>query len=841
MTVNKSHYLNLPALLLLLLGTALPAVAQGPAGAYQDLVTASDMSITDTVEGVDLQVITIEPSANHGNVDIHLITPGNGNAPNRYAIRYTPHPDFQGIDTFALELNQFLTFPYLTYLTYRVSVYPAQITLKDDFATTYIGVPITVHVLGNDQSSSGPLTLSDIAVANHGTAIINTQNQVIFTPQSGFSGIALINYVACDPSGLCKTGQLSVGVRPVGQPGNTTLQIATAKNTSTQVPLQFGGYVVWQAPAHGSVQLTGGRAFKYTPDADYAGADPFVLRRNVNGVISSITVNMKVLQTAPENKMAVNDYIFTPVGTPVTFNVRQNDLGSLQVSQWGSPGTGGFLSNTMPNGQVTFTPDPDFTGAAVFQYALGNGLEDFIETATVNVVVSNLNPAYDTFHLATSVGAPFVIDYPVPFEIYDFEINQLPGHGVCHFYPGYTTQIIGGQSVSGNNLLVYYPNPGYSGADFFEINYCLAANGQCKNTVVQMQVAGSTTQHCMQDCVWPGDVNADGIVNNKDLLSLGFCMGKEGAPRSGGSTGWRAQPGSNWSDPYVPLHTDLKHADADGNGHITQSDAAVIEQHYGHTDNLVPASPLTKKGLPFFFTLLTPNAGVGDLVEVEVALGSASEPVINLYGLTFDALLSSNIVDSAFKMEFYNNSWINLNSPFLSLGVSPAPGRLESAFTRTNGQPVSGFGVIGKFSFVIIDIVDVGRPEDFLYFNLTMSNASFQWGDGVLTNGSNYELKVPLNGSAERAVPPTETSPSPLRVYPSPASQMVQVLLENGDQLQSVTLYDLNCRVVRQLNGLSTDRTTLDVSNLPSGLYIVSAQTTGGTSARKIEVVNREW
>jgi hypothetical protein len=144
--------------------------------------------------------------------------------------------------------------------------------------------------------------------------------------------------------------------------------------------------------------------------------------------------------------------------------------------------------------------------------------------------------------------------------------------------------------------------------------------------------------------------------------------------------------------------------------------------------------------------------------------------------------------------------------------------------------------VIGKFSFVIIDIVDVGRPEDFLFFNLTLSNSSFQWGDGVLTNGSNYELKVPLSNTAERAIQKEEAPQQQMRVFPSPASGMVQVVLEDDTQLESVALYDLNGRLVRQLTGLSSNRTTLDVSNLPGGLYIVAAQTARGTRVRKIEV-----
>lgn len=838
MHVNKSHYLTQLILTLLLIGVGDTLAAQGPTGGYKDLVTAKGIAVEDTVEGVDLQVITIEPSANHGNVDIHLISAGSNGSPNRYTVRYTPNPGFYGIDTFTLELNQFFTYPYLHYLAYRVAVYPSLITPRNDYATTFTGVPITVHVLGNDLCNNGPLTLSDIAVVNHGTAGITAQNQIVFSPKAGFNGVAQINYVACDSSGHCKTGQLNIGVRPVGQPGNTTLSVATAQNTPTQVPLQYSGYSVMLPPAHGTVQIINGRAFRYTPDADYVGADPFVLRRMVNNTVYMLTIDMKVLQTSPQNKMAVNDYFYTPAGTPITFNVRKNDLGNLLVTDWGSPNAGGYLSNTTANGYATFTPDPDFAGAAVFQYTLGNGIANSLETATVNVVVSNLNPVYDTFRLTTPLRTPFVVEYPIPYENFDFEISSLPMHGNCQFYPGHSTQVIDGQTVSGKNLLIYYPDEDFSGEDIFEINYCLAANAQCKNTVIRMQVTETDdtgSPHCLQDCVWPGDANTDGIVNNKDLLTLGFCMGQEGPERPGGSTGWFAQRGSNWSNSFVPLQTDLKNTDADGNGHITEADADAIRQHYGHTDNLVPASPLIKKGLPFSFELLTPNASIGDLVEVEVSLGSPFNPVINLYGMTFEAMLSTNIVDSAFKMEFYDNSWINLNSPFLSLSVSPSQSRLESAFTRTNGLPVSGYGVIGKFSFIIIDIVDVGRPDDLLFYNLTLSNSSVQWGDGVLTNGSNIELQIPLGNTNERAA---KTTPNhQMQVYPSPANSIIQVEMPAGDLLQSVTLFDLQGRMVQQLNGISSERTTLDVSQLPNGMYVVSAQTVQGTVVRKVTVM----
>ena len=841
MNVNKSHYINLFFLLASCCGIPVSLFAQGPTGAYKELSTASGIAVNDTIEGVDLQAITIAPAAHHGDVYIHLISAGGPGVPNRFEVRYTPHSSFEGVDTFTLELNQFLTYPYLHYLAYRVAVHPSLLTVKDEYTTTYTGVPVVVNVLGNDNSSAGPLMLTEVAVTNHGTASINSQNQLVFTPKPGFNGVALVSYTICDQMGNCKTGQVNIGVRPVGQPSSSTLPIATAVNTPTQTSLQYGGYSLWQPPAHGTVQIISNRAFHYTPTTNYTGPDPFVFRRNVNGSISTVTVDMKVLPAPHRNTMAVNDYVFTPVGVPVTFNVRHNDLGNLLVKQWGSPGVGGTLSGTNAQGFATFTPEPGFTGSVVFPYTIGNGIAEDLETGTITVVVSNMEPAMDTFRLKARTSTAFVVDYPIPYDVFNFQVTQAPAHGTCQFYPGFTTQTINGQHIEGFNLLIYKPTPYYTGNDVFAVNYCLAANGMCAGTVVKMEVANNPSggAPCSQGCVWPGDANVDGIVNNKDLLTLGFCMGQEGAPRSQATSGWFGQKASDWANPFVPLTADLKFADADGNGHIDQADADAIVQHYGRTDNIVPGSQLTKKGLPLFFNLLTPNATIGDRVEVEVSLGNAAEPVLNLYGMTFEALLSSNIVDSAFQMEYYDNSWINRNSTFLSLGVSPKRGRLETAFTRTNGQPVSGYGVIGKFSFIIIDIIDVGRPDDFSYYSLTMSNSSVQWGDGVLTNGSNYDLKIALPSGVSRPREMKTASVTPetdLIAWPSPASRSIQVALRNDDLLQSVILTDLSGRIIQYQEGLSSERTTLDVGRLPNGVYLITAQTQKGVLTRKVVV-----
>lgn len=59
---------------------------------------------------------------------------------------------------------------------------------------------------------------------------------------------------------------------------------------------------------------------------------------------------------------------------------------------------------------------------------------------------------------------------------------------------------------------------------------------------------------------------------------------------------------------------------------------------------------------------------------------------------------------------------------------------------------------------------------------------------------------------------------------------------KDGMLLESVRIFDLNGRVVQQTEGIGMERTSLNVSSLPNGIYIISAKTMQGTMVEKIRV-----
>lgn len=841
--MNKQLHLFLIVLVVTILSAMVgtKAVAQ-TAGAYRELTTSKNVVVADTISGLNLGLSLINPLPQHGNVQVTILSPGGGGNPYVYRVKYTPDPGFTGVDTFALEYNYYGNYPFLTYRAFKVNVFPTLIKTNIDFATTPPGTQVAIDVTNNDIASNGPLTLTEIPSASHGSAVISG-NQVLFTPDAGFNGAAHFNYTVCDALGQCKTGSGTISVQP-STPANDSLRVFVAKNTVLHHPLEHNGFQMFQAPSHGSAILgSNGQSFRYNPVFNFTGIDSFTLINNSYGNPIYQFVKVHVLNTPTPNVMALEDVVYTPVNKPITFNVKSNDIGNLLVRGWNIPNNlPGSVSNTTGTGNVTFTPANNFTGVATFYYRLGNPYTD-LEIGKVNVVVGNLAPTLGTYGLATPAETPVVINYKLPFIGFNFNITDQPDHGTCVFYPGYSTHTISGQPISGYNLLIYMPELGAT-SDEFEVDYCIAATGQCHSVKVAIEITpvfGSTGPYCIGDeCVWAGDANDDGIVNNKDILPIGYLMGQEGTSRSNATLEWYGQYGNNWSNPFYGVAADLKHADTDGSGIIESADTAAIALFYGKQHRLTPEIPSGSKGLPFFLVRLTPpNPQPGDLVEYDVYLGSESQPVTDLYGFTFDLRLSPQILDSAFHIDYLSNSWLNTNAPYLEFFETPTTGKLESAFTRTNGVTASGWGKIAKFDYIIVDIIQGVKFDtttqgvfEIVYSGNTMNGEGFV--DAQRFIGS---VDQPIRTRDDLNKTTTFDFNDHLRVLPSPASQFINLHLNGNELLHEVVISDLSGRTMAHLKGLSTESLKVDVSSFPNGIYFAMAQTGQGRVVRKFEVV----
>jgi subtilisin family serine protease len=92
-------------------------------------------------------------------------------------------------------------------------VCPGAPVAEDDAATTSRDTPVAIDVLANDSDPDGdPLTVASVADPANGSARIEPDQAVTYTPDPGFVGTDSFDYEACDPGGLCDSATVTVTV-----------------------------------------------------------------------------------------------------------------------------------------------------------------------------------------------------------------------------------------------------------------------------------------------------------------------------------------------------------------------------------------------------------------------------------------------------------------------------------------------------------------------------------------------------------------------------------------------------------------------------------------------------
>jgi large repetitive protein len=278
---------------------------------------------------------------------------------------------------------------------WRISSIPVAV---DDTATTNEGTPVTIAVLANDRELvDTPITVT-ASTALSGTAVVNADGTITYTPDPGFAGVDRFMYTIVDSDGDRSSATVIVTVDEVDDtpvavddqatvPEDGMIGIAILANDTGlgDTPI---GITITRAPQRGAAFVNARGTVTYRPNLDLNGADDFVYRiTDRDGDVASATVSVTI---TPEDDapVAVDDLVVTNINTQVTIPVLMNDFDPdgdvLSVTEIGMASNGTALLGA--GGMITFTPSMGFQGTAQFMYRAADpsGLSD---TATVTVSV----------------------------------------------------------------------------------------------------------------------------------------------------------------------------------------------------------------------------------------------------------------------------------------------------------------------------------------------------------------------------------------------------------------------------------------------------------------------
>ncbi|WP_430463902.1 Ig-like domain-containing protein [Tabrizicola sp.] len=313
-------------------------------------------------------------------------------------LTYAPDPNFNGPDT----ITYTITDPDGNTSTSTVAVTVTPVNdapeANPDVSTTPLNTPVTFAVLGNDTDVDGDtLSILGTPTSPNGTVVVNPDGTLTFTPTTGFTGEAVVNYTITDPSGLTDstTWTITVGT-PSGAPVANPDSATTGEDTPVTIPVLANDsdptgqpLTVTAATApNGTVTVNPDGTLTYAPDPNFNGPDTItytITDPDGNTSTSTVAVTVTPVNDAPE---ANPDVSTTPLNTPVTFAVLGNDtdVDGDTLSILGTPTSPNGTVVVNPDGTLTFTPTTGFTGEAVVNYTITDpsGLTDST-TWTINV------------------------------------------------------------------------------------------------------------------------------------------------------------------------------------------------------------------------------------------------------------------------------------------------------------------------------------------------------------------------------------------------------------------------------------------------------------------------
>ena len=199
-------------------------------------VAKNDTATTGKNNAIKIYVLANDYDTDGDRLNIGSVTqPRNGKVTinSDRTVTYTPNKDFSGTDTFTYTVIDGKGGKSVGTVTVQVIAPNSIPTANNDTAYTRINTAVKINVLANDKDPDGDaLTVEITLKPKNGSARVNTDNSVTYTPNKGFYGTDSFTYTVQDGKGGKTTAVVTITVtNPATSKKNVviTLRVGTTK------------------------------------------------------------------------------------------------------------------------------------------------------------------------------------------------------------------------------------------------------------------------------------------------------------------------------------------------------------------------------------------------------------------------------------------------------------------------------------------------------------------------------------------------------------------------------------------------------------------------------------
>lgn len=276
-------------------------VNDNPVAVNDSVTTNEDNSIIVSVLSNDFDVDDdplVVNSVTPGSSGTTAIVVGNG-------IMYTPNLNFNGADSFSYTISDGKGGSASATVSVTINPINDSPIAANDSTVTNEDVTSVIAVLSNDSDVEGnSLTISSVGASLQGTASINSDNTVSYTPNANFNGQASFDYTISDGKGGSASAMVSVTVNPVNDPPiaaddsaitdeDVTAMINVLENDSDVDNDRLTIVSVTQ-PSSGTAMING-TGIRYVPNHNFDGRDSLTYAiSDGNGGQDTATVSITI-------------------------------------------------------------------------------------------------------------------------------------------------------------------------------------------------------------------------------------------------------------------------------------------------------------------------------------------------------------------------------------------------------------------------------------------------------------------------------------------------------------------------------------------------------------------
>jgi gliding motility-associated-like protein len=413
---------------------------------------------------------------------------------NADSILYTPNPGELGQDNFQYFIGD-------TALG-NISIGNVVITLiarpgaTDEQAITLSGQGLTIDVQSNDTANNGSLsTFINFAPAN-GTATVLNMDSILFNPDPGFVGQAIISYRVCNTCG-CDSAQAIVSVERPCQTPESNDDIADVNEGEIRYidvlsNDQIGGQnpnslSIINGPLNGTAAIAGNLTIRYRSNPGFSGLDSIQYRLSTACGSDSAWLQILVSDSLCSRPMAMRDVVSTPWSDTCggSYAVLQNDIdpaeqgGTITIVSVPSLGTA-----TVNGNKITYTPSgnpADSLSTDSLAYSFCNVCGCDTAWLSIQYTAQSCNAT------APTAGNDYYDICSGDTIILNLLDNDIDADGDQLFIDAIQNQPPSGAgivSILNDTQAIIISDPNFSGSDYFY--YQITDNGNPANTAIAL-------------------------------------------------------------------------------------------------------------------------------------------------------------------------------------------------------------------------------------------------------------------------------------------------------------------------------------------------------------------